>query len=321
MDNNLKVCIVICTYRRFNLLPRAIESAMGQSYPKADLEIMVVDNSGQQGQSEEFAARYAECRDFTYLIEPHPGLSRARNAGWRATSADIVAYMDDDAAADPGWVGVLVDAYRAFGEQAAAVGGMVKPIWETARPAWLHPSLEGYLSIVDWGGQRRIAGELEWLAGTNVSFRRSILAEFGGFDEKLGRTEEKLLSNEELGLTAKIRASGRTTVYDPQAIVHHLISQDRISQDWFRRRVFWQAISDLIMQSDPHPVVDYLWDGVAKYFVRLPLSQRTPAGLFANMDEAELFRDELGAIYNLAKMFGYGLPCPAIEILVPGKQQ
>jgi glycosyltransferase involved in cell wall biosynthesis len=316
----VKVCVVICTYRRFNLLPKAIESAMAQSYPKADLHIIVVDNSGQPILSQEFAARYTDTPDLTYLIEPQPGLSRARNVGWRATSADIIAYMDDDAVADPDWIARLVDAYHIFGEQAGAVGGMVKPIWVTARPAWLHPSLEGYLSVVDWGGQRRIAGELEWLAGTNISFRRSLLAEFCGFDENLGRTEEKLLSNEEIGLTSRIRASGRKTIYAPEAIVHHMISEERLSHDWFRRRVFWQAISDLLMQSDPHPVVDYLWDGVAKYFVRLPLTQRTPAGFFANLDEAGLFRDELGAIYNLAKMLGYGLPCPATEILAPASR-
>jgi hypothetical protein len=85
--------------------------------------------------------------------------------------------------------------------------------------------------------------------------------------------------------------------------------------------VFWQAISDLIMQTNPDPVVEYLWDGVAKYFVRLPPAQRTPAGFFANLNEAELFRDELGAIYNLASMLGYGLPCPAIQILAPGNPQ
>jgi glycosyltransferase involved in cell wall biosynthesis len=316
----VKVCVVICTYRRFDLLPKAIESAITQSYPDADRHVVVVDNSGQPLLSQDFAAGYAKCAGLTYIIEPCPGLSRARNAGWRATDADIVAYMDDDAVADPDWIAALVHAYLAFGEQAAVVGGMVKAVWPANRPAWLHQALEGYLSVVDWGGERRIAGDQEWLAGTNISFRRSCLERFGGFDEKLGRTEEKLLSNEEIGLTSKIKAGGGKIIYDPRAVVHHVIGADRLSHDWFRRRVFWQAISDLIMQSDPDPVVEHLWDGVAKYFVRLPPSQRTPAGFFVNLEDAAAFRDELGAIYNLARMLGNGLPCPALEILASGKR-
>jgi glycosyltransferase involved in cell wall biosynthesis len=310
----LKVCAVICTYRRFDVLPEAIGGLLDQTYAKALTEIVVVDNSGQPELSREFMKRYRNAA-LRYLIEPIPGLSRARNIGWRGTDADIIAYIDDDAIASPDWITTLVDAYTEFGPEAAVVGGLVNPIWPMSRPSWLHDYMLGFLSIVDWGGERRVTADGEWLAGTNISFRRSLLEQFGGFDENLGRTEGVLLSNEEIALVSKMKAAGGKTIYDPDALVQHIIHPNRLTQDWFRRRAFWQAVSDLIMSSKSDLTPEHVWGGVTKYFRCLPPPQRTPVGFFVNPADAELFQKQLDSIYSLVRMFGYGIACPAASLL------
>ncbi len=138
------------------------------------------------------------------------------------------------------------------GQGATIVGGRVDPIWASPRPAWVHDSMLGNLSIVDWGGDTRIAGPDEWVAGTNISFRTSAILDNGGFPLNLGRigSGSALLSNEEIQLVERIRAAGGQVIYAPRARVNHLVDVRRLRREWFRKRAAWQALSDFMMNPD-----------------------------------------------------------------------
>jgi glycosyltransferase involved in cell wall biosynthesis len=66
-------------------------------------EIIVVDNSADQAGAGRFRQRYSGLFNLTYLVEPKPGLSNARNKDTAAASGRIVAFIDDDARACPSW--------------------------------------------------------------------------------------------------------------------------------------------------------------------------------------------------------------------------
>jgi hypothetical protein len=69
------------------------------------------------------------------------------------------------------------------------------------------------------------------------------LNEIGGFPAHLGRTGKSLLSNE--GVIDWItRAKGYKLFYDPANVIRHFIHADRLTPKWFRRRYFWQGVSD-----------------------------------------------------------------------------
>jgi glycosyltransferase involved in cell wall biosynthesis len=72
---------VICTYNRYDLLPEAIESLIEQENPVGSLQIIVVDNSADQAGATRFGQRYSGLSNLTYLVEPKPELSNARNIG------------------------------------------------------------------------------------------------------------------------------------------------------------------------------------------------------------------------------------------------
>lgn len=71
------------------------------------------------------------------------------------------------------------------------------------------------------------------------------------------------------------------------------------------------------MHSNEQLVPEHVWDGIAKYFRKLPAPSRTPAGFFANPSDPELFHEQLNAIYCMVRMMGHGLPCPATPLLEP----
>src|SRR5205814_10176562 len=97
-----------------------------------------------------------------------------------------------------------------------------------------------------------LVGE-EWLSGTNIAFRTRAVTEAGLLPENLGRVRGRLLSNEELLLTKRIRDLGYTVFYDPKIEMHHRVHPDRVSQSWLRRRVFWQVLSDLFIGDHLQP--------------------------------------------------------------------
>lgn len=232
-------------------MPIAIDSLVAQDLGKDQFEIIVVDNNDDPARAAEFGARYAGIDCLRYIHEPVPGLSTARNAGAQMARGAILAYLDDDAIAPPNWLRELQAGYRKFGEAAAIAGGPVDPVWVTPRPRWLTKKFEGMFTIVDWGGDCREIGSKEWLAGCNYSIRRDQLLALGGFVTHLGRKGGlSLLSNEELEITDAVREQGGKIIYVPTARVKHRIDPSRVSADWVKRRIAWQAVSDVLSQPD-----------------------------------------------------------------------
>jgi GT2 family glycosyltransferase/glycosyltransferase involved in cell wall biosynthesis len=248
---------IICTYNRYDLLPGAIDSLVQQDIPAGLLEIIVVDNSPDQAGAARFGQRYAGLSNLTYIVEPKPGLSNARNIGTAAALGRIVAFIDDDARACQSWAKELLNAHAAFDGQAGVVGGPIAPRWTDEKPAWLGKPLLGYLSLVDLGHELRELSAGEWLAGCNISFDREALIAAGGFSTRLGRTGSgsTLLSNEETELSERVRAIGKLVIYAPKAVVEHVIPPERLTQSWFLRRAAWQAVSDLLSEPELAPAL------------------------------------------------------------------
>jgi len=296
-----EITAAVCTYNRYELLPAAIQSLSAQTLAQGRYEILVVDNSPDAAQSEEMAQDYRQVTNLRWIYEASPGLSNARNVATRNAKSPLIAFMDDDAVASSNWLETLMDVFSAFGPEAQAVGGRVDPIWGVPRPRWLPESLLGNISVVNWGGGDRFAGDHEWVAGTNIAFRVAALKAVGGFAVHLGRSRagHALLSNDETEVVGRLAAAGGRLVYSPRAQVSHLVPADRLNQTWFRRRVSWQAVSDYLADSaglfDRAPAY---WRTVTDYFAGLPPKYRNPRGLYVDQDDPELFRQQMEALYN-----------------------
>jgi glycosyltransferase involved in cell wall biosynthesis len=300
-----KITISICTYDRYDVLPKAIASAASQTLPAAECRILVVDNSPDHEKARAYGKRFKSIPNLVYHVEETPGLSNARNVTARTCGTEFVAFMDDDAIASPTWLERILEAFESFGPETMIVGGRVDPIWGAPRPPWLHDGMLSSVSVVNWGGATRIAGQDEWFAGTNISFRTQAILDFGGFSTNLGRigSGASLLSNEELQMLERIRAAGGKLVYAPEASVDHLVEPQRLTRPWFRRRAAWQAVSDYMMDPKQHSVQSsQLWGEMVRYFNALPPHERTIRGLIFDTDDPDLFRWQTGALYMMTMM-------------------
>ncbi len=199
----------------------------------------MIDNASSDGTAEVASALGPRVR---YAHEPRLGLSIARNTGLALAGAALVAYIDDDAVADPGWARALLAAFAAS-HPVGCIGGRVRPIWEAPRPAWLDDGMLALLSMLDYGDQPRRLSPDQHIVGANMAFTRASLQSIGGFPERLGRRGACLLSREEAHVRERLEAIGLPCVYWPAAQVGHLAPIERLSIAWFRRRLFWQGIS------------------------------------------------------------------------------
>lgn len=247
LDPTPLISVVICTYNRQTYLQTAIENLISQDAGGVDWELIVIDNNSTDGTAA-LCARYQERGLLRYVHEPELGLCFARNTGWRCARGAIVAYLDDDAVAEPGWLKAICDAFRVF-PRAGVVGGRVLPIWQAQRPIWLSDGIALSLTIVDWSAQPTEIPDVrvQWLVGANMAVRTDVLREVGGFDPRLDRVGTNMLSGGDVYLQERIINQGYQCIYHPEMAVRHLVPQSRLQKRWFTRRYYWQGISDAVM--------------------------------------------------------------------------
>jgi GT2 family glycosyltransferase len=227
------VSVVVCAYteRRFDLLRQAVESLLRQSLPPTEV-ILVCDHS--RALAERARATFGDSVGVVESAEPK-GLSGARNAGINHASGEIVAFLDDDAAAAPDWLARLTEPYD--DPRVIGTGGTVTPSWGAPRPPWLPEEFMWVVGCSYRGlpeGRRPIRNPI----GAGMSFRRAPLLRVGGFRGDLGRLDAVPAGCEETEAAIKVRetASDAVILHVPDAVVAHHVPAERATWRYFASR-------------------------------------------------------------------------------------
>jgi len=232
------ITVTIQTYNRSAVLAETLESLRSLRCPAGvEYEILVVDNNSTDRTPEviqEYGGILAP--RLRSVFEARQGLSHARNRALQEAKGQIVSFLDDDVVVDAEWLTAVAGAFEEHA--AAVVGGKSYLIFRSRRPAWLSEHYEFFLSRLDYG-DRPIVGIDRDLYGLNFSVRKDIVLQAGGFDPSLGRCGGvSLRSGEESDLLRRIRALGGVAVYEPRAVVGHIIPGERLRMKWFIKRAF-----------------------------------------------------------------------------------
>lgn len=232
----MKVSAVVCTRNRAAYLPEAVRSLARQDMASQDYEIVVVDNGSTDRTKEIVTGLATEIPNLRYFLEEKSGLSNARNRGWKEARAPIIAFLDDDAIAVEGWLAAIVAAFDTE-RTAACVGGPVEPWWEIPRPRWFPENLLGCHNRYYGHASRPYNYPSEQPIGCNMAFRKTELAQAGGFHPRLQKY------NDETELIARLVESGRGIFYEPRASVRHLFGKERVTLAWQIRRHYEEGKS------------------------------------------------------------------------------
>jgi glycosyltransferase involved in cell wall biosynthesis len=309
---NPVVSVVICTHNRAECLNAALGSIFSQEASTDEFEVIVVDNASTDRTQEAVKAWSAKYFNLKYLFETVLGLSRARNAGMNAALGEYIAYIDDDAMADQGWLAHIPTAFAAAGSAAGCVAGRIAPIWGAPRPAWLDNELLGYITVLDCSPVARWLKDYEHPYGANVVFTRDALFRAGGFSTTLGRKGSALLSNEEILLHRRLKGIGYRTYYDPWISVQHHVPAERLTKSWFKKRAYWQGVSDALLdrQLEGARQSEVTIRGLRK-LVSLVKKPGDIMSLVTSQDDPVRFL----AAFNVLKKMGYGAASLQIEML------
>jgi glycosyltransferase involved in cell wall biosynthesis len=232
--------VIICAYTldRWPDLEGAVASVLAQQPPPAEVVIVVDHNP------ELFARATTRWAPPVLVVASTgiPGLSGARNTGVDASGSEIVAFLDDDAAADVGWLGTLLAAYA--DPQVAACGGAAVPALVGMRPHWWPVEFDWVVGC-SYLGLPTTLSTVRNLIGTNMSVRRAMVVELGGFPEGIGRVGTRPTGCEETDLFIRLtnRWPDARIIYDPTAAVHHTVPPARLSWRYFRTRCFAEGRS------------------------------------------------------------------------------
>ena len=199
------VSVVIPTRNRAEYLEIALASLARQELD-APHELLVVDDFSADSTPAVVARSGIRC-----IRHEHPwGLNAARNTGVRATAAPLIAFLDDDVYAPPGWLRALVEgAERHPGGE--AFGGPIRARFEGRTPSSCGRE-KPPITTLDLGKEDADA-DMVW--GANLAIRRRAFNRIGMFDETVsahGDEEDWLLA---------LRAGGGRIVYLAAAGVDH----------------------------------------------------------------------------------------------------
>lgn len=233
------VSVVVCTYTldRLPQLHAAISSIATQTTKPREI-IVVVDHNPAL-----FELLGAQIGSTCRLVENEGrrGLSDARNSGVMAADGSIVAFVDDDARAEPDWLAMLVRHYQ--DPNVIGVGGAAMPVWAANRPSWFPGEFDWVVGCTYLGMPRKLA-QVRNLLGCNMSFRRSAF-EIPGFDARIGRVDTRPVGCEETEFCIRVTRAfpGTALLYEPAAVVWHSVTVERAKWRYFIARCYSEGQS------------------------------------------------------------------------------
>ena len=230
------VTVAICTRERPEQLARLLQSLTGQV--SAPDRLLVIDNAPVTPRTRELVERdFPDCR---YVVEYAQGLDFARNRALRESTAEVVAYIDDDAVASPGWVQGIAATF-AESPRIAICTGKVEAWSLDSEGARLFEANGGFargdarIHLPPGAGQPPpglprplIAWSIAVGSGVSMAVRRAVAAGLGGFDEALDMGAV-LPGGGDLDMLWRVLEAGYEVVYEPRVHARHEHRRDLVA--------------------------------------------------------------------------------------------
>jgi GT2 family glycosyltransferase len=237
--------VVIPTYRRPALICALLEQLVHQTLSAASFEVIVVDDGSDDGTSAQVLAVAATLPFSVRLSQAatNRGPAAARNLGWRAARAPLLAFADDDVTPAPGWLEAGLRALEAE-PAVGVVQGRTLPPPEV-------DLLATHYGPPNWDMLLLVEGPTPFFEGCNLFFRREALEQGGGFDEDFRWWVEDTAAG------WRVLAAGWERGFAPDALVTH--PPDRRGWVWFVRSGLKERHMVVLARSHPGFRAETFW--------------------------------------------------------------
>lgn len=238
--DGLTASVVICAYteERWDTLVTAVRSVRDQLRP-ADQVMVVIDHNDallrravQAFPQVEIVSNVAETR----------GIAGARNTGVHYNRCSVIAYLDDDATAEPKWLQELLAPYD--DPAVIGTGSQIDPTWIGQRPSWF-PDEFGWVVGCSYRGQPTVLAPVRNCIANGMSLKKEAFDEAGLFLTDIGRVGVVPLGCEETELCIRVGKHFPESIllHVPTARVHHDVPAIRLTVRYFMLRCFGEGLS------------------------------------------------------------------------------
>lgn len=217
------VSIILPTYNRLPRLQKVLAGLAAQTYPLANMEVVIVSDGSTDGTNTFLQAYVAPLR-VRPLVQANLGPAAARNLGLQVAQGELVIFLDDDVVPEPQLVAEHVNTHRHQQGDVVVLGPMLTPPAIALKPwvAWEQSML--YKQYADIAAGRWAPTARQFYTG-NASLARRHLLDLGGFDTTLRRAED-------VELAYRLADRGLAFVFNEQAIGYHYA--DRSFAAWLQ---------------------------------------------------------------------------------------
>lgn len=241
----MRTSVIICAYTmdRWAALVDAVQSCDTQTERPSEV-IVVIDYNDELllRSAKEFPAATVVPNRST------KGLSGARNTGVVSATGDIVAFLDDDAYAEPAWLEELTKPLS--DPNIVGTGGWIVPHWETKPAPWF-PETFYWILGCSYSGLPPSGARIRNPIGANMAMARRIFTSVGGFTSGIGRIGVIPLGCEETELCIRYseKFANERFVLVRDAVVHHRVPASRLTWHYFWTRCWAEGLSKAAVAS------------------------------------------------------------------------
>jgi hypothetical protein len=238
-ETTSRISVIICAFteERWEATVAAIKSAHEQTLPPDEV-ILVIDHNPAL-----FERARATLSGIVAIENSEPkGLSGSRNSGIAVAQGTFIAFLDDDAIAEPDWLEKLHD--RCIDPEVMGTGGAVDPLWLGPQPRWF-PAEFYWVVGCTYRGLPETFTTVRNLYGGCTCIRKEVFDVVGGFRNGIGRVGSipKGCEETELCIRARQRWPERVFLYEPAARINHQIPPVRATWRYFRSRCYGEGLS------------------------------------------------------------------------------
>ncbi|WP_256403611.1 glucosyl-dolichyl phosphate glucuronosyltransferase [Halorubrum salinum] len=298
----MQVSVIVCTYTmdRYEVFTEAVTSALSQTYKPIEI-VLVIDGNLEVYQHAVDDFGHHE-NVVVHNNEENRGISYSRTKGAELASGEIVAFIDDDGVAEEDWIENHVQTYKQT--NAVAVAGYVAPNWVSKKPDFFPEEFYWLVGCTELGFAED-GEEIRNGYGSNVSYKRDVFLDVGGYDVNTGRKGDRHIQAHEAPVGIRIHDKyGRSVVYAEDAVVHHTLFDYRGEFRWLVFRSFWQGFSKRVMEmlypGAQENESEYLYRIFAEY-----IPDRAQNAI-VNQSIEELKQIAAILVFTISVGFGYG---------------
>jgi glycosyltransferase involved in cell wall biosynthesis len=219
----LDVSVVIPAYKRPELLRNAVLSALSQDLAAGRFEVIVVDSSPDDDNASVVESLQADARgvSLTLLRKSAEGPGPSRALGARRARGEVVAYLDSDCRATPGWLAAGLAAFR---PGVGIVQGRTLPPPE--QPLGI------FCRYV------RVEAENPRYEAANIFFLRASLAHAGEASKDMTPNSERPTGGEDALMAWRVKRAGWQSTFASAALVYHEVVPISVWQWLYEKRMF-----------------------------------------------------------------------------------